>query len=124
MSTKHSNEHPANTVDDLPRGRPPSHPSVRGPQSASSSPMDSSPLLEVNYVKCLFTQNSMDVKFDSTHDLANQRSWADQADDRTSFSQSNMPSNQNEVNIPDPTAHPTGTNLAATSVNLESSAIL
>jgi len=86
--------------------------------------MDSSPLLEVNYVKCLLTQNGMDVKFDNTHNLANQRSWADQADDRTSFSQSNMPFNQNEVNIPDPIAHPTSANLAVTSVNLESSAIL
>jgi len=74
MSTKHPNERPANTVDDIPQDRPPSRPSIGGPRSASSSPMDSSPPSEVNYTEYLLVQNGMDVELDSTLNLDNQRS--------------------------------------------------
>jgi len=85
--------------------------------------MDSSPPSEGNYAERLLAQNGMDVELDNTLDLDNQRSWADQADDRSPFPQSNVPSGQNEANTPDPAAHLTGINPAATSANLEPSAI-
>jgi len=123
MSTKHLNKHPADTVDDISRGRPSSHPSIGGPQSASPSPMDFFPLLEVNYMERLLTQNGIDIELDSTLDLNNQCSWADQADNRSPFPRSNVPSDQNKANTSNPVAHLTSINLAVTSANLEPFAI-
>ena len=123
MSTKHPNKRPADTVDNISRSRPSSHPSIGGPQSASPSPMNFSSLLEVNYMECLLTQNGIDVELDSTLDLDNQCSWADQANNRSPFPRSNVPSDQNKANTSNPAAHLTGINLAATSANLEPSAI-
>jgi len=93
MSTKHTNEYPADSADDLPWGRPPSHPSIGGSKSAFPSPMDFSSPSEVNYAECLFVQNGMDVEGDNIPDLANQHSWVDQADDRAPFPQGNVPFN-------------------------------
>jgi len=123
MSTEHTNKRLADLAVDLPQGRPPSHLSVGGPRSSSPSPMDSSPPSEVDYAKRVLAQNEIDVKLDNIPDLTNQRLWADQANDRTVFPQSNMPLDQNEVIIPDPAPHTTGTNLITTPPNLEPSAI-
>ena len=124
MSTKHTNERPANLADNLPWSRPPSCPSVRGPRSASPSPMDSSPPSKVNYAEYFLAQNDMDIEGDNIPNLANQRSWADQADNRAPFPQGNTPFDQNEANTPYPAAPPTGANFAMIPINLESSAIL
>ena len=124
MSTKSPNKRPANIVDNIPQDRSPSHPSVRGPQSVSPSPMGSFSSLEVDYAEYLLVQNSMDIELDSTLDLNNQRSWVDQADNRSPFPQNNMPSGQNKANTPDPVAYLTGINLVTTFANLVPSAIL
>jgi len=58
MSTKHTNERPANLADNLPWSRLPSCPSVGGPRSASPSPMDSSPPSKVNYAEYFLAQMS------------------------------------------------------------------
>ena len=123
MSTEHTNERLADTAVDLPRGRPSSCPSVEGPRSASPSPMDSSPASEVSFAERVLAQNGMDVELDDTPALANQHSWADQADDRTAFPQSNVFPDQNEEITPDPATHTTGVNFATTPPNLEPSAI-
>ena len=124
MSTKHTNEHLTDSADDLPQGRPPSHPSIGGPRSTSPSPMDSSLPLEVNYAECVLAQNSMDIKLDITPNLIDQCLWADQTDDRATFSQSNVPLNQNKVITPAPATHSTSTNLAMNPTNLEPFVIL
>jgi len=80
--------------------------------------------LEVDYAEYLLVQNSMDIELDSTLDLNNQRSWVDQADNRSPFPQNNMPSGQNKANTPDPVAYLTGINLVTTFANLVPSAIL
>jgi len=77
--------------------------------------MDSSPPSKVNYAEYFLAQNGMDVEGDNIPDLANQRSWADQADNRAPFPQGNTPY---------PTAPPTGANFAMIPINLESSATL
>jgi len=105
MSTEHTNKCLIDSGIDLLWSRPSFCPSVKGPRSVSPSPIDFSSPLEVNYAKCVLAQNRMDIKLDNTPDLANQHSWANQADDRMVFPQSNMSLNQNEVIIPNPATH-------------------
>jgi len=75
--------------------------------------------LEVNYAEHILAQNSMDIKLNITPNLIDQHLWADQTDDRATFSQSNVPLNQNKVITPAPATHSTSTNLAMNSANLE-----
>jgi len=86
--------------------------------------MDSSPPSKVNYAECFLAQNGMDVEGDNIPDLANQHSWANQADNRAPFPQGNAPFDQNKANTPNPAAPSTGANFVMTPINLESSAIL
>ena len=68
-------------------------------------------------------QNSINVKLDTIPNLTDQHLWADQADNRATFSQSNVSLNQNEVITPDPVTYLTGANFTMNPVNLEPSTI-
>jgi len=80
--------------------------------------------LEDNYAECVLAQNRINIKFNDIPSLTNQYLWADQADNRTAFPQSNVFSNQNKETTPDSaTQHITNINFTTTSTNLEPSAI-
>jgi len=80
--------------------------------------------LEDNYAECVLAQNRINIKFNDIPSLTNQYLWADQADNRTAFPQSNVFSNQNKETTPDSaTQHITNINFTTTPTNLEPSAI-